>query len=70
MENDTKPKNSDDCQEQKQNSRIGLDKDQEGQTFSSNANPEWCNDIDTSTTVAKLVCNTDAQKTSNYILLR
>ena len=65
MENDTKPKNSDDRQEQKQNSRS--DKDQEGQTFSSNATPEWCNDIDTSTAVGKLVCNTDVQKTCNYI---
>ena len=65
MEDDTKPKNLDDCQEQKQNSR--LDKDQEGQTFSSNANPEWCNDVDTSTTVEKLVYNPDVQKTSNYI---
>ena len=69
MKNDTKPKNPDDCQEQKQNSRIGLDKDQEGHTISINASPEWCNNIDTSTTVAKLVCNTDAQKTSNYIEL-
>ena len=65
MENDAKPKNSDDCQEQKQNSR--LDKDQEGQTFYSNANPESCNDIDTSTTVANPVSNADVQKTSSYI---
>ena len=61
MENDAKPKHSDDCQEQKQTSR--LVNYQEEQRFLSNAGPEWCNDIDTSTTVAKLVCNADAQKT-------